>query len=112
MTLTSMERAILELVVEDSFALSELVSRVRTEQPSLSLAAARRVARDVTKALLQRGLVQVTAKPSAYELEHDIDAVAGLKELESDLAWLEARHAKPHVRVVATAQGEAAYNAR
>lgn len=107
--MTDTERAVLELAVEDSHALSEVVACVRAEDQSLSLAQARDIARNVTKALLEQGLVQFTRKSSVHQEEQEIADAAALEEMDSDLAWMETRHWKPHLRVLATVKGREAY---
>ena len=105
----SIEQIVLDLVVEDSFALSELVSRIRQEHAGLSEREARLLARDSVKAMLSDGLVQITRLETPSGPELPVDLTAARLELDADLSWMTAKHWRAHVRVVASAAGKERY---
>jgi len=105
----SIEQIVLELVVEDSYALSELVSRIRQEHAELSEREARRLARDSVKEMLSDGLVEITRLETPGGPESVVDHNAARLELDDDLSWMTAKHWRVHVRVVASAAGRERY---
>jgi hypothetical protein len=103
------ERLILDLAVEDSFALSEIVARIRQAREDLPVTAIRNLARDAVLSMLARDLIEATRldDPNAAEVPIDRDSANAL--LASDLAWLEVNHWRPHLRIVATRTGRELY---
>jgi hypothetical protein len=110
MSETNLQRIILDLAVEDSYALSEVVSRVRQSNASLSLTTARELARRTVQEMLHAGLIVVTRLESPNGPEATLDHDTASQALADDLTWLELKHWRPHVRVVATPAGEEAYH--
>lgn len=106
---SSVKRIILDIAVEDSYALSEIVSRVRHARSGLSAKQAKEVARKTVDELLDAGLIAVIRLESPEGLESSLDPEAAKQALADDLTWLELPHWRPHVRIVATAAGSEAY---
>jgi hypothetical protein len=103
------KRTVLELVVDDSFALSEVVSRIHQENSHLSVQEARRVARDTVAEMFDLGLIEVLHLSNPRAAEVTLDPSAAAFALEDDLAWLPSTHWRPHLRIAATASGKEAY---
>ena len=106
---SSVERIILDLVVEDSYALSEIVSRVRHSRSGLSTKHAKELARKTLEEMLDAGLISATRLESPEGLESSLDHEAAKEALADDLTWLELPHWRPHIRIVATLTGREAY---
>jgi hypothetical protein len=104
-----MQRIILDLAVEDSYAPSEIVSRIRQTDPGLSSNEAKKLARKTVEEMLDIGLVTVTKLESPGGLELPLDHDAARTALAEDLTWLELPHWRPHPRIAATAAGKEAY---
>ena len=109
MSASSIRQVILDLAVDDSFALSEIVSRVRQEQAELSASEAKQLARKNVEEMLELGLVEVTRLENPSDAELPLDRDAAKIALMDDLSWLPSTHWRAHVRVVATAAGREAY---
>ena len=102
-------RAILELTIDDSYALSEVVARLRSLQPRLAPNEARELARSSVLELVERGFVTITRLHEPGAEESEMSAQDARLALQDDLCWLEIPHWRPHLRVVATAEGAEAY---
>ena len=107
MKLRPEQRAILDLAVEDSFALSEVVSYVREQVPGLRNV--RSVVKNAIVEMLEAGWLQLTHMAAPAKGEDDLDASSARRALDDDLAWVEARSQRPHLRIVATPQGKETY---
>jgi hypothetical protein len=106
---SSVERIVLDLAVEDSYALSEIVSRVRQARPGLSAKQTKELARKTVEEMLDAGLITATRLESPEGPESSLDREAAKEALADDLTWLELPHWRPHVRIVATSAGTEAY---
>lgn len=111
MALTGLQRAILDLVVEDSFALTEVVSRVRRQGPGPSDRDATSMVKAAVRELLESGMVRLTEMESPQSGERDLDDRAAHVALDDDLAWVDSPITRRHVRVVATSKGQEAFYA-
>ena len=109
MKLSAEHRAILDLVVEDSYALSEIIWRLRGAHPELPPPELQRLAKKSITELLDVGLVELTQLDEKLGEETALDTQSASRAIENDLNWLEPRDTGPQVRVVATESGEAAY---
>ncbi len=109
MTNPSALQAILDIAVEDSYALSEVVSVIRQTQTTISSADAKALARKTVAQMLERGLLAVTRLEVPGGKEVELGRDEAISALADDLAWLELPHWRPHVRILATQQGRAAY---
>jgi hypothetical protein len=105
----SIRRTVLELLVDDSFALSEIVARIQQERPQLSAPEARRIARETVIEMLRLGLVEALHLERPRDAEITLDRHAALIALTDELAWLASTHWRPHVRVTATSAGKDEY---
>jgi hypothetical protein len=106
---TKISRIVLDLVVDDSYALSEIVSRIRQGCAGLSQREAKQLARTTITRMLDAGWIAITRldRPGAPEVE--LDPPDAKSALADDLNWVEPAHWRSHVRVVATSEGEDAY---
>ena len=108
----SIQLDILDLVIEDSFALSELVARVRQAHPSLSRRDATERAKETLIAMLRSDLIRVTRLEAPGDEEQALDYSAAMTAFDDELNWLELRHWRPHARVVATDEGQKVFYRR
>lgn len=106
---TNIQRIILDLAVEDSYAPSEIVSRLRQADPGLSSNEAKEFARRTVEEMLDTGLLTVTKLEAPGAPEMPLDNGAARVALADDLTWLELPHWRPHPRITATAAGKEAY---
>jgi hypothetical protein len=109
MRLTAAERLVLDLVVEDSYALSEVVSRLRDAHRELGVSDVKQLARATVHGLLEAGLVGIATLETPGAGESEIASDAAHAALADDLNWLELKRWRPHVRVFATTAGQEAY---
>ena len=109
MTDSELRHIILDLVTEDSYALSEIVAKIRDAHPGHTMAEARSLARRGALSLIADGLVVATWLETPSGPEKVLDPSATEVAMADDLAWLFHNSWRPHVRLVATALGEAAY---
>lgn len=109
MSHSSSRRIVLELLVDDSYALSEIVSRIRDARPELSAPDARQLATEAVLELLGRGLIEALHLERPNDAEVSLDLNASLIALKDELAWLPSTYWRPHVRVTASSAGKEAY---
>lgn len=109
MNASNIRRTVLDLLVDDSFALSEVVSRVQHENSQLSVPEARRIARDTVVEMFELGLIEVLHLSNPRDAEITLDPSSAAFALKDDLAWLPSTHWRPHLRIAATAAGKEAY---
>jgi hypothetical protein len=108
-TFSDMQRLILDLAVEDSYSLPELVARALGVQPGGSKGEWRKIVQACTREMFESGLLEVTRleEPGGSEVALDHDAAE--QSLADDLEWVDGSRWRPHVRVVATQQGRDKY---
>jgi hypothetical protein len=99
----------LDLAVEDSYALSEIVSRIRQTNPGLSAAEAKRVARATVEEMVKQGYLNVCKLDEPNGVETVLDPIAAIVAVADDLAWPEADRWRPHIRISATDAGKEEY---
>ena len=112
MTLSDVERRILDLAVEDSYALSEIVSRLGDAFPKLASKEVKELTKETIRALYEKGLIEITKLEFPEGPEPAVRQNEALVALADDFNWVQLKHWRPHVRVVATAAGRAAFYAR
>jgi hypothetical protein len=100
---------ILDLAVEDSYALSEIVSRVQQDCNEISEGYARDLARRCVELMLDEGLIEVTRLETPSGPESVVDSREARIALADDLAWRPAKHWRAHIRIVATPSGRTRY---
>ena len=112
MSLSDIERRILDLVFEDSYALSEIVSRLGDAYDELPPKEVKKLARATIHALFEVDWIEITKLESPEGTEPTLERSAAETALADDLNWLELKSWRPHIRVVATAAGREAYYSR
>lgn len=109
MTDLDLERIILDLAVEDSYGLPELIARVEGVQPDLSKAEVRQLVRVCVRNMVESGLLLVTRLTVPGGDEPELDHASALEALSDDLEWIDSLHWRSHARVVATERGRKRY---
>lgn len=101
--------AILDLAVEDSYALSEVVARIRQRHNELSEREAKQVARSAVGEMVDAGWIAITRLDNPGGIEVQLGTEEAKNALADDLNWVATPHWRSHVRVVATSAGEQVY---
>jgi hypothetical protein len=109
MSLSVFERRILDLAVEDSYALAEIVLRVRDAYPDHPHRDVKEETRATIHALFRKGLIEVTKLEKPEGPEPALKGAAALVALDDDFNWIEMKHWRPHIRIVASSRGQAAF---
>lgn len=104
-----LERTILDLAVEDSYSLPEVISRVRNTRSGLSARAAKEITRRTLEQMLDKGLITVTRLEKPEGDEQDLDYQKAKVALADDLSWVDLQGWRAHPRIAATEVGKKAY---
>jgi hypothetical protein len=101
MTYTDVERLILDLTNDDSYALSEVVSWVHQVLPHQSSADTKTLVRTAVENLVNRGRLIALWMERPDGPEEVLDPERTRTKLGDDLAWLSYKHWRPHIRIAA-----------
>ncbi len=109
MTDPDIRRAILDIAVEDSYALSEVVAQVHAVRPELSPSSAREITKSAVEELLDAGLIAVTQLDTPNGSERELTTSEARAAIADDLGWMDLPSWRTHARVCATHLGREAY---
>lgn len=109
MTPPAIKRAILDLAVEDSYALPEVLARVSGLLPETRQSTARAVARAAVLDMVGSGLLTVVRQAHPGGPEIVLKSQESVRCLADDLEWVEGDHWRAHCRIVATKEGRETY---
>ena len=102
-------RALLDLVVDDSYGLWEVGERLKQMHPDITVAEVIRLAQTTAMQLLQGGLVSVWSQASPGSEESPLAAEEAKAQLGERENWEWPSTSRPMVRLLATEAGEHAY---
>jgi hypothetical protein len=111
MTATALRQVILDLTVEDSFSLPELVARALGQQPDQPEEAVRRAVQACVIEMFEQGLLAVVRQTSPGENERALGDDAAARALADLEEWIDGPGWRAHTRVVATPRGHSVYEA-
>jgi hypothetical protein len=111
MTLTTVHRAILDLLVEDSYGLWEIVWRLQDLFPERSTAEVTSAAREGVQELLDAGLISVWRLQEVGGEELPVPEGEIGSELAKESNWIGPQDNGSQIRILATEAGERAYYA-
>jgi hypothetical protein len=109
MTPTELRRALLDLAVDDYTGLWEVLWLCQGKLPDADLQQTLVLARCLVKEMLRDGSLQLYLGSSFTGDERQVLGDDRSHLLESDIYWNEPLAEYPHLRVVATEQGEREY---
>ena len=105
-----MQRAILDLAVEDSYSLPELVTRVSGLQADTNRGVVRKLVQACVREMFELGLLEVVHQVIPGGSGVALDRAGSVQSLADDLEWVDGPQWRSHARVVATQAGRDAYH--
>lgn len=112
MSTEQIQHVILELVVEDSFALSEIVDRIRQQNAQFVFEEALAAARSCVEHMLELGLIEVSRLDTPRGPESTVRGEDALTGVRDDSEWRRSTSWRSHLRIFATAAGRNVYYGR
>lgn len=109
MKASTLEHTILDLTVEDSYALSEILNRVSGLEGGGRRGAIRAEVREAVLRMLSSGLLVATWLEEPDGPEEPLDESVARQALADDLEWVFGGPWRPHMRVCASALGRERY---
>ncbi len=111
MTTTSLRQVILDLTVEDSYSLPELVARALGQKPDQPEGTVRRAVQACVLEMFGQGLLAVVRQTTPGGDERALADDAAERALADDHEWIDGPAWRAHTRVVATPRGHDVYEA-